>query len=117
MFPLLNPYKANPLELFQIWLNLPAMSKMAEPHFTMFWAQDIPSLVVEDGGGLKTFVSVVAGQIGDEAKPIKPLSPPPDSWAAQPEANVAIWTLRLQPGARYALPPANAGTRRNLYFF
>lgn len=114
MFPLLNPYKANPLELFQIWLNLPVTSKMTEPHFTMFWAQDIPSLVVEDGGGLKTFVSVVAGQL---AGVDKPLSPPPNSWAAQAKANVAIWTLRMQPGARYALPPANAGTRRNLYFF
>ena len=114
MFPLLNGDAANPLELFQIWLNLPAASKMANPHFTMLWAADIPNQVVEDGNGLKTFVSVIAGQL---AGVDKPLNPPPDSWAAQPEANVAIWTLRLQPGARYALPPANAGTRRNLYFF
>jgi redox-sensitive bicupin YhaK (pirin superfamily) len=42
MFPLLDTRRPNPLELFQIWLNLPARSKMADPHFTMFWAGDIP---------------------------------------------------------------------------
>src|SRR5690606_17939901 len=38
MFPLLATDSANPLELFQIWLNLPAASKMAAPYFSMFWA-------------------------------------------------------------------------------
>ncbi len=42
MFPLLDAAAPNPLELFQIWLNLPARNKMAEPHFTMFWAEDVP---------------------------------------------------------------------------
>ena len=36
MFPLLDTQAPNPLELFQIWLNLPARNKMAAPHFTMF---------------------------------------------------------------------------------
>jgi quercetin 2,3-dioxygenase len=117
MFPLLNTSDANPLELFQIWLNLPAANKMAEPHFTMFWANDIPNRVVKDANGLETFVSVIAGQMADADKPIKPLSPPPDSWASQAQADVAIWTLRMQPGARFTLPAANAGTGRNLYFF
>src|SRR5262249_42662890 len=36
-FPLLDQGGPNPLELFQIWLNLPAADKMAEPHFTMLW--------------------------------------------------------------------------------
>ena len=114
MFPLLNGDAANPLELFQIWLNLPAASKMAEPHFTMLWADTIPYRVVKDANGLETFVSVIAGQL---AEVDKPLSPPPDSWAAQAQADVAIWTLRMQPRARYTLPVANPGTRRNLYFF
>ena len=114
MFPLLNTNDANPLELFQIWLNLPAASKMANPHFTMFWADDIPHRVVKDANGLETAVSVIAGQMADVDKP---LSPPPDSWAAQAQADVAIWTLRMQPGARLTLPAAKPGTRRNLYFF
>ena len=114
MFPLLNTNDANPLELFQIWLNLPAASKMADPHFTMFWADDIPSRVMKDANGLETFVSVIAGQMADVDKP---LSPPPDSWASRAQADVAIWTLRMQPGARFTLPAAKAGSRRNLYFF
>ena len=117
MFPLLNTLESNPLELFQIWLNLPAASKMVDPHFTMFWANDIPGRVTEDANGLQTYVSVVAGQLTDTDKPIKALSPPPDSWAAQVKADVAIWTLRMTPGARWTLPAAKAGTRRNLYFF
>ncbi|MFN6059709.1 MAG: pirin family protein, partial [Burkholderiales bacterium] len=35
MFPLRQTNAPNPCELFQIWLNLPASRKMAEPHFTM----------------------------------------------------------------------------------
>jgi redox-sensitive bicupin YhaK (pirin superfamily) len=46
-----------------------------------------------------------------------PLAPPPNSWAAQAEADVAIWTLRLSTGARWTLPPAQASSRRMLYFF
>ena len=38
MFPLLDTEAANALELLQIWLNLPARSKMAPAHFTMFWS-------------------------------------------------------------------------------
>ena len=117
MFPLLNTVEPNPLELFQIWLNLPAASKMVDPHFTMFWANDIPGRVIEDVNGLQTHVSVIAGLLTNTDKPIKALNPPPDSWATQVKGDVAIWTLRMPPGARFTLPAANAGTRRNLYFF
>ena len=126
MFPLLDTDKPNPLELFQIWLNLPARSKMADPHFTMLWAEDIPHRFFESGDGAVTEVAVIAGRL--DAGPTtsgpgtvdvaEPLSPPPDSWAAQAEADVAIWTLRLEPGARWKLPAAaNAASRRKLYFF
>ena len=48
----------------------------------------------------------------------EPLAPPPDSWASQADADVAIWTLRMEPGARWTLPPSgNAASRRKLYFF
>ncbi len=115
MFPLLDTDKDNPLELFQIWLNLPARNKMVPAHFTMFWSKDIPQLTFTDDAGRTTQVSTVAGQLAGAGQP---LPPPPHSWAAQPEADVAIWTLRMAPGARWTLPAAKGqGTRRNLYFF
>jgi redox-sensitive bicupin YhaK (pirin superfamily) len=115
MFPLLNQSQDNPLELFQIWLNLPARSKMSEPHFTMFWSQDIPRSTTQDAEGRSTEVAVIAGRLQDAGAP---LAPPPDSWAAQADADVAIWTVRMAPGARWTLPAAaGEGTRRKLYFF
>ncbi len=125
MFPLLDDAAPNPLELFQIWLNLPARNKMVEPNFTMFWSHNIPRLSARDEHGRITEVAVVAGSLqetdgtGKQAS-IDPLAPPPDSWAAQAEADVAIWTLRMAPGAKWTLPAAagtGTGTRRNLYFF
>ncbi|MEO8806132.1 MAG: pirin family protein [Burkholderiaceae bacterium] len=117
MFPLLDAAAPNPLELFQIWLNLPARSKMSDPHFTMFWAERIPRHVASDADGRSTEVVCIAGRLGF-ADVAEPLAPPPDSWAAQPDADLAIWTLKMAPGARWTLPAA-AGetTRRMLYFF
>ncbi len=42
MFPLLERDRPNPLELFQIWLNLPGSDKLVDPHFAMLWSHDIP---------------------------------------------------------------------------
>ena len=114
MFPLFDTQAANPLELFQIWLNLPARQKMVAPHFTMFWAHQVPRLLERDAQGAEAEVAVVAGRLGGAEDP---LAPPPDSWAAQAQADVAIWTVRLSPGARWTLPPAQASSRRMLYFF
>ena len=115
MFPLLHSDQPNPLELFQIWLNLPASHKMVKPHFTMLWNERIPRLHHTDEGGKHTTVTVVAGALaGADA----PLAPPPESWASQERADIAIWTIRLEPGARWTLPKAaGADTRRMLYWF
>ena len=114
MFPLVHADRPNPTELFQIWLNLPARSKMAEPHFTMFWHEDIPRLAHRDDAGRLTQVSCIAGALAG----LQGLPPPPDSWGAQATADLAILTLKLEPGARWTLPAAvHASTRRQLYFF
>src|SRR6185295_6510161 len=64
--------------------------------------------------GRATEVLVVAGAL--EGK--RPPSPPPQSWAARPDTDVAIWCIRMQPGATWTLPPAAlADTVRTLYFF
>ncbi len=113
MFPLLDRAAPNPLELFQIWLNLPRADKMVDPHFAMLWADAIPHHVERDAAGRTTEVTVVAGRLGDGAVP----PPPPHSWAARPESDVAIWSIRMQPGAAWTLPPARAGSNRTLYWF
>jgi len=48
MFPLLSADEPNPVELFQIWLNLPAESKMVEPHFKMMWRNQVPRVALRD---------------------------------------------------------------------
>jgi quercetin 2,3-dioxygenase len=113
MFPLLDRAKPNPLELFQIWLNLPGEDKMVAPHFTMLWSQDIPRRVFTDEAGRKAEITVVAGQLADARAP----SPPPRSWAARADTDVAIWSIRLDPGAIWTLPAAHPETVRTLYFF
>jgi len=114
MFPLRERHAGNRAELFQIWLNLPRASKMVDPHFTMIWSRSIPEHAIADANGRETRVVTVAGALAGRAAP----APPPDSWAARPDADVAIWTIILAPGARFTLPRAvGASTRRTLYFF
>ena len=118
MFPMLHTDQPNPLELFQIWLNLPAASKMVDPHFTMFWSQDIPQHRFTDDGGRTADVVCIAGELPTAGGAIKPLAPPPDSWGSRAQADLAMWTIRLAPGAQWVLPAAAGdGTRRKLYFF
>lgn len=114
MFPLLSPDSGNTVELFQIWMNLPATDKMVEPHFTMFWGESIPVHRHVDAAGAATTVTVIAGAFDG----IAPLAPPPASWASRPEADAAIWHLVLEPGAAFELPAATGdGTVRVLYLF
>jgi redox-sensitive bicupin YhaK (pirin superfamily) len=113
MFPLLDRKADNPLELFQIWLNLPRADKMVDPHFTMLWSRDVPTHVEKDTEGHATSVTVVAGHLAR----VKTPHPPPKSWAARPDSHVAIWTIKMAPGARWTLPAAAAGVNRTLYFF
>jgi quercetin 2,3-dioxygenase len=113
MFPLLDRTGDNPLELFQIWLNLPRASKMVEPYFSMLWDHAIPRHVARDGSGRTTEITIVAGALAD----VTPLAPPPHSWAARDESGVAIWSIRMAPDAEWTLPPAARGMNRGLYFF
>ncbi len=114
MFPLLEKEKPNPLELFQIWLNLPKEDKLVPPHFAMLWGRDMPRVAFTDRAGKRTEVTVVAGQLDDKRAP----APPPRSWASRPDTHVAIWTLQMEPGATWTLPPTeDAKITRTIYFF
>lgn len=113
MFPLLKQEEPNPLELFQIWLNLPASRKMVAPFYTMLWNHQIPKVVQKDQQGRMTKIEMVAGSF--EAH--QPPNPAPDSWAADPHNEVVIWYLEMEKNATWTLPHASEGTRRSLFFF
>jgi len=113
MFPLLERAAPNPLELFQIWLNLPRADKLVDPYFSMLWSDAIPEHLERDAAGRTTSVTVIAGRLGEAVAPPSP----PHSWASRPDADVAIWSIRMQPGAAWTMPPARAGTHRTLYWF
>ena len=108
MFPLLNENKDNPLELFQLWLNLPKEKKFAEPHYAMLWSENLPIIELD-----KVQITLISGDYLEH----KALTSPPDSWAANPANEVAIWTIKLQEGAKWMLPKAGSMVNRSLYFY
>lgn len=109
MFPLINDDADNPLELFQIWLNLPPESKMVPAYFAMLWSEEIPTYEPSDG----IRIDVIAGELDGNV----PASAPPDSWASNPDGNMAIWLIRLDTGASWTVPAHAAGLNRMLHFF
>ena len=113
MFPLLREDAPNPLELFQIWLNLPKQSKMVDPHYRMLWAEDIPVLRDADDAGRGRAVRLIAGSHAGTTAP----APSPESWAADEDGQVAIQIIALDAGAEWTLQAAAPGVRRMLYFF
>jgi redox-sensitive bicupin YhaK (pirin superfamily) len=113
MFPLLSSEQANPLELFQIWLNLPSANKLVPPYFSMFWREQVPKLKLRDSAGRAVEVEIVAGALDASAA----LAPPPDSWAARADAELAIWTIKLAPFAEWTLAERDAGIARSLYVY
>lgn len=113
MFPLINQEATNPLEIFQIWLNLPKVSKMVEPHFKMLWKEDIPIILKRDENDKLTTVQLVAGNIHNTAA----LQPTPNSWAAVTENCVGIFTVKMEAGAKWTLPKTNAKANRSLFYY
>ena len=108
MFPLINTDKDNPLELFQIWLNLPRKSKMAQPDYKMFWSENIPNFNKNN-----VYIEVLAGTLFGKSSP----KPPKDSWAYDPNNHVGVYNLHFNPGAEITLPKAGEGINRTLYVY
>lgn len=113
MFPLLNRTEPNPAELFQIWLNLPGKKKMSRPFYKMLWSEQIPVVSATDSSGKKSEIKVIAGSFNG----VIPPTSAPDSWASDPENQVAVWLIRIEPGAVFDLPAARTGLTRFLYFY
>ena len=113
MFPLLDKEKENPLLLFQLWLNLPAKSKMVAPHFKMLWAEDIPVHSFKDENKKEIKIKLISGNYLN----VQAAESTPDSWAANPDNHVAIWLIKMEAGATWSLPKAPENTNRSLYFY
>ncbi len=113
MFPLLSEEKENPLEIFQIWLNLPKRSKFVAPHFKMLWREAIPVIKEEDEIGNIVEIKLIAGRY----KGIKAVDPNPDSWAANPVNDVMVATIQLAANANWVFPKATLANDRMIYFY
>ena len=113
MFPLIKKNEPNTLELFQIWLNLPSKDKMVNANYKMLWSETIPIVNHKDKKNNTTTIEVIAGKIENHKAP----SPTTNSWANNPENEVAIWNIKMEPNASYTLPKTLAGINRTLYLY
>ena len=76
-----------PLEILQLWINLPSRLKMTRPAYTGLQREDIPAIAVEGG-----VVNLIAGDFAGQTGPIPSLT------------GVAMMTVALEAGARVTLP-------------
>ncbi|WP_071394176.1 pirin family protein [Bacillus tuaregi] len=113
MFPLVHQNQDNPLELFQIWLNLPARSKFADPEYKMLWAEDIPEFESVSENGQKSTVRLIAGNLFSK----KSLAPSHASWAKDENNHVGIYLIKMEPKASITLQAVSATLNRNVYFY
>ena len=86
---------------------------MVNAYFRMLWRETIPHYHHRDTAGKNIEVEVIAGKLADKKAP----APPPDSWAAPAENEVAVWNIKLEPGASWTVPKASAGINRTFYFY
>lgn len=114
MFPLINEKSANPLEIFQIWLNLPAKDKLVAPHFKMLWVDSIPRCEETGDNGKRAFIDVYSGVYKSHKAPL----PTPNSWAADDDNEVVILTVKLEANTHWVLPSTSMELlSRSLYFY
>lgn len=113
MFPLVNQDKPNPLELFQIWLNLPAKDKFVEPEYKMLWKEQVPIIKYCDETGKNSEIRIISGEYNG----VKALKPNTASWAYKPDNHVNIFLVKMDPGSKLILPKGSKTMNRNLYFY
>ena len=78
-----------PLEILQLWVNLPARLKMTPPRYSGVQADAIPQVALPGGGGE---LALVAGEFAGAEGPIHSLT------------GVFMGVVRLVPGGRAELP-------------
>jgi len=106
MFPLVNGEKDNPLQFFQIWINLPAKNKMVPANYVMHWAETIPTF---KGDGATVWVW------SGKYKGLQAHAPCKDSWANDPANEVMILGIKVAPGGSVDIPAAKTQVNRSMY--
>lgn len=76
-------------EVAQLWVNLPARSKMAPPGYQTLLNQDIPAVKLPGDGGV---LRVIAGDYQGHKGPARTFTP------------INVWDLRLSAGTHLDLP-------------
>lgn len=88
-----------PLEILQLWVNLPAALKFAPPRYVGLQWEDIPVVALDDG---RVEVQLIAGRLGDIVGPYEPL------------VDIFMSTVGLKAGGAVSLP---AAAERNVFLY
>jgi len=91
--------RGGPLEILQLWVNLPARLKMTAPAYTGLQREDIPKVALDEG---RATLELIAGEWAGQAGPVASLT------------GVFMSVLRIAAGGRVAVPVA-AGRSVFLY--
>jgi len=91
--------KGGPLEILQLWVNLPSKLKMVDPHYIGLQKEDIPEIVSADG---KVTVHLVSGAWNGQSAPI------------QSRIDIHMATIVMQAGGRLQAPVARS---RNVFLY
>jgi redox-sensitive bicupin YhaK (pirin superfamily) len=113
MFPCLHDKAPNPLELFQIWLNLPKARKFVEPYYKMLWSETVPFQPIAENDREVAKVKVIAGEIFEN----QTKCPAPDSVASDDDAEVVIALIDIKANETLTLAAVPSGVERTLYFY
>jgi len=111
MFPLIDAHRPNPTDFFQLWINLPAAKKRADPYFSMSWNEKIPRVHTQTDGEGDSLIRVIAGLYDGQTAP----APPPASYARQVDSDILILTIEMNGATQVTLPACLTSTTRALY--
>ena len=91
--------RGGPLEILQLWVNLPPALKMTRPRYVGLQREDIPAITTPDGRGT---VNLISGEWGGLQGPVETLQ------------DVFMSTVELRAGGRVAFPGVGS---RNVFLY
>lgn len=91
--------RGGPLEILQLWINLPASLKMTEPRYIGLQSEEIPAVRTPDG---KAAMHLIAGEQQGVHGPVESLT------------NLTLMTIALEAGAEL---PVSAPAARRVFLY